>query len=262
MRSKGTYRPSLRVGKRASRAVKHRMWAGGWARKSGRKYVLNPRRRRRRNPGGGGRGVVGGLKRNLRDLLQPRNYVEAAQVALGLGGALALPVLIARWTKQPVLNRGLAGAATSAVSAAALATVASMAGQHRLAAKLFAGGVLAAVLKGAVQLVPGDLLRKVLPLGELSKSGATSAPGAVNGLGYYGTGVGEWVNPNAFSGVGEIISPEQLIAGEAFYGQPSGVSEFLQLNPGGVGEYAYMNPATAGALPQVDSLLAPGSERF
>lgn len=213
------------------------------------------RRRRRSNPS---------IKSGLKGLLSMNTLKLAGEGVVGFGGALSLPAVAANLTGYQMLNRGYVGVVSSGVSAVLIEALARALGAKRESAvRIRNAGLAAAGVKLVIQLLPAHLARKLVPLSELRSAPSPAAVAAAQAKAAGGT-----------SGMGRLMSPQQLMAGEARAQHMQGMGDYMQLNghvparaiangPGGVG--AYLQFGQSGQVPQLaasTSFVPQSDERF
>lgn len=254
---KGIYRPyaRLRRGRRARFGIrtKKRMAALGLASVRGGKYSLNPRRRRRKNPmarrrsSRRRRNPFGVSVRGIRGLFTKGNAKKYAKLGVGamLGMAVARggPAILGR---LPVVGGFLApDTPIKAVIGSAVALG------------------LGAMVARKVKIVPSDMVNAAL----------------VGGAGIVAAGILKILSARVpalrmipgVSGMGDVVSPSQLVAGEAIFGG-SGVGDYLQLSgpvpeqyfAGGLNDYVEFQNRAAGVAAEAASAAqvdwSPGTE--
>lgn len=274
---RGVYRPYARIRKgrrpRFGNRTKKRMAALGLARVRAGKYTLNPRRRRknprrraaRRNPSRRRknpmarrrssrrrRNPFGMSVRGVRGLFTKGNVKKYAKLGLGAMFGMAVarggPALLGR---LPVVGGFLApDTPIKAVIGSAVALG------------------LGAMLARKVKIVPSDMV----------------AAGVIGGAGIVAAGILKILSARVpalrmipgVSGMGDVVSPSQLVAGEAIFGG-SGVGDYLQLSGpvpeqyfagglNGMGDYIEFQNRAAGVAAEAASAAqvdwSPGNEGF
>lgn len=211
------------VGRRMSR---RRRKDGGWS------YRLS-------NPGGG-----------LRGLLSVQGAMGFVQLGVGVGAgyavARALPQAVAKATGFSQLASGWSGILAQAGFVTLAAGLASRFG-GKMGRTLGAG-----IAAGGAAVVAGNLVSKLsAQVAALAPIAAMLPSGGLNGMGYYGYGVNDYLQLSGLpamgiaGGMGQLMSPSQLLASQAFYGNgTSGVDDYLQVNQ--IGEQAIPSSAEFG----------------
>lgn len=235
-RRKNPYRPMVGKGGRFSARVKRRMAERGLARGS----RLNPRRRRR-NPIS-----LAGVRSGIRSLLSRQGAMKYSRIAVGaLAGMAVARQAPGLFSRIPVVGQYLR--ADTPLKSILLSIAAIGLGTMAARRLKLGNDIVASMVAGGAGVVGAGVLKLA--------SSRIPALKAIPGV----------------SGMGDVVSPSQLVAGEAIFGG-SGVGDYLQLGgpvpeqyfAGGMNDYVdFVSPAAgraaeAASFAQVD--WSPGTE--
>ncbi|MCC6752042.1 MAG: hypothetical protein IT371_30600 [Deltaproteobacteria bacterium] len=235
-RRKNPYRPMVGKGGRFSKRVKRRMAERGLARGS----RLNPRRRRR-NPIS-----LAGVRSGIRSLLSRQGAMKYSRIAVGaLAGMAVARQAPGLFSRIPVVGQYLR--ADTPLKSILLSIAAIGLGTMAARRLKLGNDIVASMVAGGAGVVGAGVLKLA--------SSRIPALKAIPGV----------------SGMGDVVSPSQLVAGEAIFGG-SGVGDYLQLGgpvpeqyfAGGMNDYVdFVSPAAgraaeAASFAQVD--WSPGTE--
>ena len=206
-------------GRSLLRRRRRRNWGIGHAsnrrRRRGRRFNPFHRRRRSYNPGGF---RVSGFVGNLKSLARVDTWVGVGQAGIGFSAAIVLPKKLGQWTGKSQFTRGWYGVGASAASAALAGALAGVVSE-RAARNVFIGGLIATAIRVVGALAPSvarDYL--AVPVNGSGVAMVAAAPAAAAAAPAGGV-----------KGLGRLVTPEQLMAGESRSRGLLGVGDWVEL---------------------------------